>query len=81
MKTFITLEIDHSKPLPVLPEMVAGRAYSIQGVSDVAIVEVNGIAPPQLKPQGRPNPVVSELEKAGFTADEIRLGVTEVERT
>ena len=41
MKTTITLVVDHDKPIAALPELVAGRAWTIDGVktADVIIIE------------------------------------------
>lgn len=42
--TYILLKIDHSKPLPDLPDMIAGRAYTLDKVEDVtATVLVGGV--------------------------------------
>lgn len=41
MKTVVTIEIEHTKPLPSLPSMVAGRAWSIDGVSRAEVVAVD----------------------------------------
>ena len=38
MKTIITLEVEHFKPIPALWDLVAGRAYTIDGVSNVTVV-------------------------------------------
>lgn len=65
MKTLIIIEVEHRKPLPYLANMIAGRAYTIDGVTN---------ASPFRSPDG------SE-EEAGFTLDELRLGATEVVRT
>ena len=35
MKTEITMCIEHNKPVPNLWDLIAGRAYTIDGVSDV----------------------------------------------
>lgn len=35
MKTAILLTIEHSKPIPDLTDIAAGRVYTLDGVSDV----------------------------------------------
>lgn len=35
MKTLILLEVEHTKPIESLWDLVAGRAYTIDGVSNV----------------------------------------------
>lgn len=77
MKTLITLEIDHTKALPLLADMVAGRAYTIDGVRDVRITEGKAVPKMTFRQAG---PEVVELLQEGFTLAEIRLGLTEVER-
>ena len=37
MKTVITLVIDHEKPIVALPDLVAGRAWTIDGVKSAEI--------------------------------------------
>jgi hypothetical protein len=64
MKTIITIEVEHTKPMPHLANMVAGRAWSIDGVKHAEVV---------LTPD-------SELLAAGFTRRELALGHVEVER-
>lgn len=39
MKTIIVLEVDYSKPIKDLDNMVASRAYTIDGVTNVQIVD------------------------------------------
>lgn len=41
MKTTIVLEISHKKPLPLLPDLVSQRAYSIEGVDNVTVVSTD----------------------------------------
>lgn len=62
MFTTIVLEIEHTKPMP-LAEMVAGRAWSIDGVVSVELRD-----PPQ----------DSSKDKDGFTKRELSLGAGEV---
>jgi len=68
MKTLVILEIEHAKPLPALANMIAGRAYTIDGVTDAHLVE---------SPTGR----ADNLQQQGFTLAEISLGAGEVHRT
>lgn len=68
MRTLVILEIDHRKPIPALANMIAGRAYTIDGVTNA-------------EPFKSPLLGANELQDAGFTLEEIRLGVLEVVRT
>ena len=43
MKTTITLELDHKKPMPLLSEMVSQRAYTLDGVSNAVVVSSSTI--------------------------------------
>lgn len=66
--TLITLRVTHDRPdLPTLAGMIAGRAYTIQHVTDCEVYEIDG-------------DVVQELRAAGFSEAEIALGMTEVVR-
>lgn len=65
MKTLIIIEVEHRKPLPFLANMIAGRAYTIDGVTN---------ASPFRSPAGAE-------EEAGFTLAELRLGASDVVRT
>jgi hypothetical protein len=38
MKTLITLEIEHRKPIESLADLVAGRAYTLDNVTNVTVV-------------------------------------------
>jgi hypothetical protein len=69
MKTLVMIEVDHSKPIPALANMVAGRAYTISGVTNAQIVAL----PSQASTR--------ELQEQGFTLAEISLGATDVVRT
>lgn len=40
MKTIVILEITHAKPITALANMIAGRAYSIDGVKDSQVVKL-----------------------------------------
>jgi hypothetical protein len=68
MITIVSIEITHKKPIPNLADLIAGRAYTIQNVVDANVIGD--------QPQD-----VLELQRAGFTAEEIALGATEVHRT
>ena len=48
MKTTITLELDHKKDFPSLSDMVAQRAYSIDGVSNATVLacKIESFGPP-----------------------------------
>ena len=39
MKTVITLEVEHTKPLPLLGEMICQRAYPLDGVVNTRVVD------------------------------------------
>lgn len=67
MKTILILEIDHSKPIPALAQMVAGRAYTIDGVTNA-------------EPFKSPTLSTEQLQDQGFTLAEISLGMQEVHR-
>jgi hypothetical protein len=68
VKTFITLEIDHDVPIPELASKIAGRAYSISGVTNAEAVPERDAG-------------VLELRAQGFTPQEIALGSREVVRS
>jgi hypothetical protein len=68
MKTLIIIEVEHRKPLPFLANMIAGRAYTIDGVTNAS-------------PFRSPGAGQEMSEQAGFTLDELRLGASEVVRT
>lgn len=67
MKTLIILEVDHRKPIPWLANMVAGRAYTIDGVTNAEVFKSPTLSTEQLQDQG-------------FTLAEISLGSHEVVR-
>jgi hypothetical protein len=67
MKTICIIEVEHSKPIPHLAEMIAGRAWSMDGVTRAEVVKQN-LTPDQ-------------LHSEGFTLAEISLGQGEVHRT
>lgn len=64
MKTIVILEITHDKPIPFLPNMIAGRAYTLAGVTNAKPVKL----------------ATDELEQSqdGFTLRELSLGAGEV---
>jgi hypothetical protein len=62
MKTIIVLEVIHRKPIPELANMVAGRAYNIDGVINA-------------EPYVSPFATMEELLAQGFTPAEIALGI------
>jgi hypothetical protein len=68
MRTLVIIEIDHARPIRALAQMIAGRAYSIQGVSNAEVVKLPSLSPEQLQDEG-------------FTLAEISLGSREVVRT
>lgn len=68
MKSYITIEIDHRKPIPGLANMIAGRAYTIDGVTNAEAVTERDAG-------------VLELRSQGFTPQEIALGSAEVVRS
>lgn len=41
MKTIVTLEITHDKPLPEIAQMLAGRAWTIAGVKHAEVISDN----------------------------------------
>lgn len=40
MRTLVVLQIDHPKPNPVLAELIASRAWSLDGVESAYVVQV-----------------------------------------
>jgi hypothetical protein len=42
VKTIITLEVTHTKPIPDLVEKIEGRAYTLDGVEDVRGIQRPG---------------------------------------
>lgn len=67
MKTLVIIEVDHRKPIPALANLIAGRAYTIDGVANAEVVSA-------------PSMSTDVLKEAGFTLAEIRLGQIEVAR-
>lgn len=70
MKTVVVIEVDHRKEIPHLADMIAGRAYTIDGVSDAEVLEVESKTAKPLS--------VDQLQARGFTLAEIALGLQEV---
>ena len=64
MKTIVILEITHSKPIPYMQNMIAGPAYTLEGVTNAKPVKL----------------ATDELERgeSGFTLRELSLGAGEV---
>lgn len=71
MRTIIVLEVDHERDIPALANMIAGRAYTISGVSNAEVVKTID-ALPVVAPE--------MLQAMGFTLEEISLGSHNVER-
>lgn len=69
MKTIVTIEVEHDRPIPEIANMVAGRAWSINGVRRAEVVPAEIV-----------EVCVIDLSAAGFTRDEIALGRSEVVR-
>lgn len=65
MKTLVIIEIEHRKPIPALANLIAGRAWSIDGVAKAEVVH-------------SPSLCAGELQDQGFTLAEIMLGAQEV---
>lgn len=68
MKTLVILEIEHARPIRELANLIAGRAWSIQGVRKAEVVT-------------SPSMSSEQLQDAGFTLAEISLGAAEVVRS
>jgi hypothetical protein len=62
MKTLILIEVEHKKPIPALANMIAGRAYTIDGVTSTEVVR----SPTRSSDD--------EMQDAGFTLRELSLG-------
>lgn len=56
MKTVLILTVEHPKPMPDLTDLIAGRAWSIQGVEAAEARLVTDIANEML-PEARANVV------------------------
>lgn len=68
MKSIIVIEVEHDTPVPNLAGLVAGQAFTISGVCGCRELRSD------------PRQAVQELRDAGFTFDEIALGMREVAR-
>lgn len=67
MKTLVIIEVEHRKPIPSLASMVAGRAWTIDGVTSSEVVR-------------SPSVTLGELHEQGFTLTELSLGSQDVHR-
>lgn len=65
MKTLILLEVTHAAPINHLEDLIAGRAWTISGVSNVRAVP----------------DTAETLRQAGFSEAEIALGNADPVRT
>lgn len=72
MKTIVILEITHDKDIPALGDMIAGRAYTMAGVTNAECVK-DMAALPVMSPE--------RLQAMGFSLEEISLGSQDVERS
>ncbi len=75
MKTIVVIEVTHERPIQALDEMIAGRAWSIGGVTKA---EVCPLSYEQVLNGGSDD--VRLLRRAGFSEGEISLGLQEVHR-
>lgn len=39
--TYVVLKFTHKKPVPDLPELAAGRAYTIDGVANCEVADID----------------------------------------
>ena len=72
MKSLVVIEVEHSRDIHAIGEMIAGRAYTISGVTSAEIVK-ESVALPVVSPE--------RLQAMGFTLEEISLGSQDVERS
>lgn len=70
-KSVIVLEVEHENDIPALGNMIAGRAYTIAGVTNVEFV-ADFAKVPVLD--------ADQLLAMGFKESEISLGAQDVER-
>ena len=49
MKSIVVLEVEHDRPIPNLEALIAGRAWSIDGVKAAEIVS-SGLTPAKPQP-------------------------------
>lgn len=68
MRTVVIIEVEHSKPIVALADLIANRAWNIPGVENAEPVASQSIKSAALKSQG-------------FTREELALGAQEVHRT
>lgn len=66
MKTFIVLSVTHDKPLPDLPELVAGRAWTIDGVTDAKVMPTRWHDPLPLESELSPTGRIREIHKPPY---------------
>jgi hypothetical protein len=59
--TYVTLEIIHDKPIEQLAEMVAGRAYTIDGVTDAHVSTSKPIIWKKVEGQSREEGLIETL--------------------
>jgi hypothetical protein len=66
VKTIVIVEVIHTHPIPDLADKIAGRTWTLDGVRyATAMVDEKTVA---------------DLEQAGFSMEEIALGMQEVAR-
>lgn len=65
-RSYVVLEVVHTKDMPELANMIAGRAWTISGVEGVEVVKPGS---------------ADDLRCRGFSEAEIALGSTEVHRS
>lgn len=68
MKTLVMIEVTHRRPIRALASLIAGRAYTIEQVTNAEVVKLPSLSPEQLQDEG-------------FTLAEISLGQGDVVRT
>ncbi len=68
MKSVIIIEVTHTKPIPRMANLIAGRAYMLAGVTDARPVKLATLA-------------TDERDEDGFTLSELSLGAQEIVRT
>ena len=69
MKTVVCIEVEHDRPIQNLANLIAGRAWSVSGVKGAEVMRAE-----------QPGVDLHQLQRAGFSAAEIALGVAEVVR-
>lgn len=73
MRTVVCIEVEHDKPIPALANLIAGRAWTIGGVTAAEVMVPETYSATQ-------GAEVNRLQRQGFTMSEIALGLTEVVR-